>query len=560
MTWRSFARIEQPCPVLALASGSDGLWAGGLGGVAQFDGAWRLRLPGFSTAALAWTDEALLAGGAGGIARWKGEWRKTAIHGEVGAVTALAVSPNFTNDQIVLAGTLNAGILRSEDGGREWQPVTFGLASYEVMALAWLDANTALAATADGLYRSPNSGRAWQLCAGTEGGPFAALAVLPDSSALAAVEIGGVLRSTDGGQTWARHGDLPPDVQISALLSTGQALFAGTLSHGLLRSTDGGASWIPVSDAIVLSLAADSYRIYAGTDAGILVSQNGLHWTATDQPPLSDLSKLLVVTGTPLVYGSQSRPVIFRDGAWAALENVPTPLTALAYSPDSALLASSPAGLMRSIDGGETWLMAVPGEFGHVTHISIQMNGVGYTGSADGSRLLRTRDYGISWEALRPPFGVLPLVALQAVERPIGTPGAVIAATFDTRRDVAQIWRSADEGATWQRGAEAQTRWPVVATLEQPLVIALGSYVFIQQGGWQTYRVGENIRRISGDLRALYALTASGVMFSTDGGQTWAHMNDLPAAHVADIAYDQGTLYLLTNDGQLWHTSPSNES
>jgi photosystem II stability/assembly factor-like uncharacterized protein len=292
---------------------------------------------------------------------------------------------------VVLAGTLHTGVLRSEDGGRTWKTSTFGLSSYEVTALAWLDDQVVLAATADGLYRSPNGGRAWQLCAGTEGGPFAALTVLLDGTAFAAVEIGGVLRSTNGGLTWARYGDLPPDVQSFALLGDNGAVFLGTASHGLLRSTDGGSTWQEVADTTVLALARSDQAVYAGTDAGVLVSEDGLNWSAIPHPPLHDLRKLLIFDHAPLVYGTHAMPVVYRDNQWVERVNAPSPLFALAASPDSGLLASGTEGLLRSGDGGELWRTAVAGSGGIVAHISVQADGLGYAGSVDGTRLLRTQ-------------------------------------------------------------------------------------------------------------------------------------------------------------------------
>ena len=74
MVWQQLPPILLPSPIMALAHGPDGLWAGGIGGVAwrPADRAWEPRLSGLpltAVAALTYADGWLLAGGAEGIAR-----------------------------------------------------------------------------------------------------------------------------------------------------------------------------------------------------------------------------------------------------------------------------------------------------------------------------------------------------------------------------------------------------------------------------------------------------------------------------------------------------------
>lgn len=554
--WHQLLPISLPTPVLALATGPDGVWAGGHGGVAWYAaGRWHPQIAGLpltSVAALSYAGGWLLAGGANGIARSRDggrTWQPARVPGTPGAVSALVASPRFAEDTTVLAATLGGGVLRSDDAGAHWRPANFGLQTGEITALAWSRGETVLAATTDGIYRSPNAGRAWRGCPESEGLPIAALVTLPDGTALAATEAGDLLRSTDDGRTWAPHGALPAGVQITALLATLDAVLLGSLDRGILRSSDGGASWQAVAAGAVLALAAGHDICYAGTDSGMLVGANrGTTWAAAPHPPLHDLRKLLI-GDTLLVYGVHSTPLCLRAGGrWVPLHNVPLPLTGIAVGPDGALLAASPAGLARSTDGGQSWSTVVDGETGCMAHITFRSDGSGWAASSDSTRLLRTRDGGRSWESLAAPFGVLPLAALLA------TADAVIAATYDPRRQVAQLWRSTDDGTTWARGAEIATDWPIVATHHCPALLTLGSYAFAERaaGNWERVALGGGVRRVVGRGRALLALTTVGLLRSMDGGTTWARDDaGLPIEQVMDIALDEGGLYALLAGGQV---------
>lgn len=78
-----------------------------------------------------------------------------------GAVQAIAVSPHFHSDGIVLAGTESSGIWRSQDSGRTFARIEGG--PQHVEALLALP-NGWLAGTAEGLWESTD-GVAWQLAA-----------------------------------------------------------------------------------------------------------------------------------------------------------------------------------------------------------------------------------------------------------------------------------------------------------------------------------------------------------------------------------------------------------
>lgn len=557
--WRQYPPIMLASPTLALATGPNGAWAGGYGGVAWYggDGPWQTLvsgLPVLSVAALAYAGGWLLAGGTGGIARSRDRgqtWELSTIMGDIGAVTAFAASPSFDSDTTLLAATLGGGVVRSTDAGNSWRPAQSGLQSNDVTALLWLSGEHVLAATDDGIYLSTNGGRAWRVCTGSDGAAIAGLTALPDGSLLGAVELGDMLRSDDAGSNWSRWGDLPPETQATALLAADNVVLLGTVEHGLLRSVDGGATWNVVAQGLVLALASRPDELLAGFDDGVLRSvDQGATWSVLPQPPLHDLRRLFILGGEPLVVGTHVAPVLYDTRAgWTPLDTAPLPLVGFAIAPDGALFLSSPAGLVSSSDGGDSWQMHIPGTEGAVAHITFRSDGTGWAGNIDGTYLFHSGDRGLSWQPLDSPFGVLPLVALQA------TPDLLMAATYDPQRQIAGLWRSED-GAGWTRGAAMHTPWPLVATQADPPALTLGDTLFMERlaGNWiHAMLPGSGIRRIAAEGSTVLALTTAGIMRSDDLGLNWVRDDeDLPVAQIMDIAVENSTLYVLLAGGNVW--------
>ncbi len=106
---------------------------------------------------------------------------------------------------------------------------------------------------------------------------------------------------------------------------------------------DGGCVWSAVSPRTVLSLAADGLRVYAGTDAGVMRSDDGGEtWTDLPMAPLHDLHRLLLVDGAPLVAGTHSPPVIGDRGGWTVLTATPLPSTGMFVAPNGTPLCLDP--------------------------------------------------------------------------------------------------------------------------------------------------------------------------------------------------------------------------
>jgi photosystem II stability/assembly factor-like uncharacterized protein len=562
--WFYYPPITLPSPILALAAERQGIWAGGAGGVAWYPiyRNWEPRITGLhlsTVAALASSESGvLLAGGNGGIAYSSDgglKWQIAEMTENTATVTALLLSPHYVQDQIALAATLDKGIMRSEDGGKHWQATTSGLHNFDTTSLVWAKSETALAGTIQGIYRSSDAGRTWKIAQGTEEDAVAALAYLSDGSLLAALESGGLLSSQNDGLDWAEYGSLPAEVQGTALwVTTTGTILLGTAEQGILRSTDKGLTWQCVHDQAAFSFIANGQTLYAGIMNELAASvDDGETWIALPHPPIHDLRQLLIDQDQPLLAGTYAGLLHYNPSrqAWVPLTETPRPLLAVALAPDGAYLISTQEGLERSTDKGLTWQNVLADTEGQITRITLRTDGGGWAGSANGKRLFKTADGGLHWEAVKPPFGALPLAALQAM------PGQLIAATYDAQRYRAGFWRTLDDGQSWQQGIEVEMNWPIIATWHQPTLLTMGSFIHIQseRDQWRQEIVGngqEPVRRVVGNGQILLALTTDSILRSPDSGVSWQKEENIPTAwQILDLTIHQNTLYLLLTGGQL---------
>lgn len=122
---------------------------------------------------------------------------------EAGGATALAVSPD---DADVVWAATESGLVRSDDGGGDWEAVQAGPVT--AVALGPTDTDrilTYVAAPEHGLMASRDGGESWSRLELTlEDDAVSHLAIHPDHPDLVyAATVGGdLLRSRDGGQSW----------------------------------------------------------------------------------------------------------------------------------------------------------------------------------------------------------------------------------------------------------------------------------------------------------------------------------------------------------------------
>ena len=233
--------------------------------------------------------------------------------------SAIAVKPG--SPQTIYVGTWGRGVFRSNDGGNTWGAASTGLDYLAPHAIAFdpVDPNIMYAAVVS-----------------TSG-------TTPPAS---------LYRSTDGGVTWNQRSTNFRDIFALRLIvdpANRDRLFAAGYQGffppgrgGLYRSTDGGITWtqsfagLNVRDVAIDP--ADSNRVYAATQLGLQVSNDG---GVTFNPNNAFVS----------IAGS--------DAAAIAIDPVtPTTLYAANLDPDAGATnhTDNSSYILRSVDRGQSWV------------------------------------------------------------------------------------------------------------------------------------------------------------------------------------------------------------
>jgi len=232
-----------------------------------------------------------------------------------------------------------------------------------------------------------------------------------------------------------------------------------------------------------------------------------------------------------LFYGKLARATVEGypdDREWVLPENFPedpdfrgqwvAPTILSPHNPD--IIYHGVQYVLKSTDGGGTWDQISPdltyndpdkqGDISYQTisalDESVFNSDLLYAGTDDG-RLWRTKDGGETWEDIRrEPIPVCWISRIAASQHDFGT---VYVTQTGRRDDDAQVyvWRSTDFGDTWEDISANIPAGPVNVIREDP--------------------VSEQI---------LYLGTDVGVYVSTDGGQQWEVLGDLPCTYVHDLA------------------------
>ena len=498
------------------------------------------------------------AGMPGGIIRsinggqsWSDCW----IEQTEAPILAIAASPEFATDRVLLATTDGDGILRSTDGGRHWELSNFGLREFAILDVIMAPKigryDHAFAISESSFYQSPNGGRAWQQIDLGSIEPVA-MAISPnfveDRTIWLGTQEGALFKSADAGQNFTLVTDKFEAINTLSFSSD------GTLLIGTMSDVETLESPISNLQSPVLSLNVVNGAVYAGLLDGLAASlDNGRSWH-----PISTLAArrltwyLPQAADTWLAVGPEEGVWQTADGGqswhtiWSEL-----PVLAVATTADK-IWVSGLDNVAVSANQGDTWQVAwQPGVA--VTALAV-VNGRIWAGDASG-QIWRQGDR--AWAQVAIPFA-----GQQFVGFITPTADKLLAVSWSAASRMLQLWLLSETGAEWSLWfkQKAGAVLPHVAVNGASSLVGLGSYVYHLAGGrWRREKVGGVDRPVT----AVCALPGRGwltaitdqLIYAEDEG-TWSALdNGLPGEVVVSLQVAGDRLMAGTSDGKVWFSS-----
>jgi photosystem II stability/assembly factor-like uncharacterized protein len=475
-------------------------------------------------------------------------WFPTAI--QRGGIEALALSPDFANDQLLLCGSL-IGLLRSTDGGASFSVVhdttTYSMPLEIVYSPSFAQDQTIYSACRrDAVLLSTDAGLSWQPADPTLEGIDArdlALAVAADSTQLLALATwgDGLLVSTDHAASWQPLWPLDADpfltaVTLSPAYATDGIFYVTTRSGGVYRSDNGGADWL-VEDLGFIPLTA----------------QTDTHWRGVELSP--DFAN----DGRVFVNMFEGLRINRPDprGEWYSPRLLPTRIGRRArispdFPTDSTIVATGYGfEILYSEDAGSTWEIRNRGSLtisNYSMALSPTFGSDGFLLSGAGWGIEYSLDRGLDWHA---------------VAFPVPTSGATKAIQFSPQWPADStvyagnwynILKSPNGGRNWEVLYDLPQRCYDMAISPDyptdPSVWMVSSNLLLHTSddgiSWQEIApgsLGNGMRHleVSPDFAADSTLWigyfATGILRSTNGGRTWTDLRaQLASAAITGLA------------------------
>jgi photosystem II stability/assembly factor-like uncharacterized protein len=265
------------------------------------------------------------------------------------------------NDSICWVSGTEGTILRTRDGGNNWQSLPIpGADSLDFRDIEAFGADTAVVMSIGSgnlsrLYRTVNGGKNWERVHQNnyEEGFYDAIAFWDNGyGVLQGDPIDGrlfILVTEDGGQTW--H-EIPHDQMPE--VADGEYAFAASGSH--LVTTEGGDAWIGTGGVNARVLHSDDYgKTWSSVSTPMIQGETS---TGIFSLTFSDKPYAIAVGGDYTKEKEGTDNVIYSDDggeSWHLISGADLDFRSSIYHTDDMFITVGPSGSEYSTDSGQTW-------------------------------------------------------------------------------------------------------------------------------------------------------------------------------------------------------------
>ncbi|HEX5000391.1 MAG TPA: M36 family metallopeptidase [Terriglobia bacterium] len=448
-----------------------------------------------------------------------------------GTVLTVVVDP--VTPSTIYVGKSALGVFKSVDGGLTWVSRSAGMTDLTIKQLAIdpLTPTTIYAGTANGVFKSVDGGDTWvAVNTGMSDLSIVAMAISPSNPSiiLVATDARYVYKSVDGASNWVRS-DSGIDTSVVRIVSMAfdpsNSSIVYAVGNSIFKSVDGGSNWIKKTPSTGTFVAVDPK-----TPATVYVSAPSLFYKSLDGfatlPGSVDggpTGALVIDPGQPsVIYGAKENAGVVKsvDGGltWISINvgfagpfagpqigaiAIDPSATATLYAGISSGMGVQGRGIYKTLNGGSNWIAINSGLGGAVVNALgiVPATSTLYCGT-DGNRIFRSLNQGADWVGLGStlPMGSVTALAFDPVNSSVLYAGT----------DASGVFKSIDGGINWASSSGG------------------GS------GG------GASIQRIdvsrSNPLTLFQAASSKGIYKSSDGGMTWTQV--FSAKAIAALAID----------------------
>jgi photosystem II stability/assembly factor-like uncharacterized protein len=424
----------------------------------------------------------------------------------------------------LLYANLRSTLYKSSDGGRIWKKCDGRSQSIYANNFA-IYRQSLLALTRDSVYESTDAGDSWAAISSDSVATKTATSFFADSAFIYVGGYGGVIyRSSTGGRSWENIRVNETGAMISSIASIGTTLFAGSLG-GLFKRDGWNGEW----KACDAGQSRPAAAAMASVDSMVFVltESNGVYAS-------SDHGKTWKHSSPPFMMSTRGRVIISAER--------------------SLFVCTDYSGLYRSTNYGATWdSISLPAIsiYDYVTSIAVSGDTwyAGFKQAYPG--VYRSTDLGRSWERVdNPSFGIGTVSSLIAA-------GDVVLAGVDYRG----VYKSTDRGSTWNADDSLRPGGSVLY-YHRNIAFAYNQYGIVRSTDlfttWTDVSRNEvntmNAKMVSAP-DAMYRSRNASLYKSTNDGESWFYISDIPAGTISQLSYDGRYIIAISSNGKIYRMS-----